>query len=327
MQRPRFGTAQRASSKQWHITQYGVGHRSRPRHYLTRLKRHDKPFGTCPPLHLLCEKGKETEKTAPLLFAVRSGPASLSSAPRVHASLNFPPIFPIAVATAHDIACVPCCRRPAVPSSQLPAPGPAEEPRLRTRLPTSPNKPSLLTDRGGSQVPPWSFSQRQSSWLPSDQTAPRRRRRRAATGRHDPITAEDPPPPPTSDWTTASGRRSSSTWAFSPECRRSRLFQVRVLRDPETCVPSGCRQLVGGSASPVAPKAGPVQCPRPVRWPRARPSLRCAALPFRRPSLRIALTGGPALCLLSQVPPIPTCLCHAAHHPCQAAAGPVPDST
>lgn len=166
MQRPRFGTAQRASSKQWHIAQYGVGHRSRQRHYLTRLNRHDKPFGTCPPLHLLCEKGKETEKTAPLLFAVRSGPASLSSAPRVHASLNFPPIFPIAVATAHDIACVPCCRRPAVPSSQLPAPGPAEEPRLRTRLPTSPNKPSLLTDRGGSQVPPWSFSNDSQAGFP-----------------------------------------------------------------------------------------------------------------------------------------------------------------
>lgn len=37
-----------SSSKQWHIAQYGVGHRSRPRHYLTRLKRHDKRFGTCP---------------------------------------------------------------------------------------------------------------------------------------------------------------------------------------------------------------------------------------------------------------------------------------
>ena len=186
--------------------------------------------------------------------------ASSSLLPFCPLGLSGFPHFPY----RHDIACVPCCRCPAAPTG---------------RAPTSQQVLSLLIDPEAARKCHLGQSRRHPSWLPSDQTAPRRRRRRAATGRRDRITAEDPPPPPTSDWATASGRRSSSTWAFSPECRRSRLSQVRVLRDAETCAPSGCRQMWVGFA--VAPKTLALRCA--VRCGAAGPSSSSLRF-FRRPN-------------------------------------------
>ena len=206
--------------------------------------------------------GEGNRENGAATFASALWPASLSlrvvpfCAFALWASLVFP-IFPIATTS-------PACRAAGV------RPFPPEEPRPFQQV------LSLLIDPEAARKCHLGQSRRHPSWLPSDQTAPRRRRRRAATGRRDRITAEDPPPPPTSDWATASGRRSSSTWAFSPECRRSRLSQVRVLRDAETCAPSGCRQMWVGLA--VAPKALALRC-----------AVRCGAAGAGSSSLRFSV--------------------------------------